>query len=698
LGAGGRAFKSPRPDQQNQADAGHFSRPASRTDARGIVTTYAYDELDQITSKSYSDNVTPAVTYNYWINRPFKGWLQQVQSSASMYNYSGYDGLGRISDATQTTNSQAFPFHMTYRLNDALKTMKYPSNRVVTTGYDNFGRAITLSGQIGSNPVTNYVTASSFATTGAPTSRTLGNLLVETTAYNARLQPTQIQLGALMRLGFAYGTTQNNGNVQTQTITRGAQTWTQTYGYTDGVNRLTSASETGAGSWSQTYGYDGRGNRWVSASQLLPSLTNEVPTGSSWYLASNQISSPSGAWTYDAAGNLQAMSGMPGRSFDYDAENRMKTAVVAGATTTYAYDGDGRRVSKTWNGQTTTFVYDPFGNLAAEFGGPAGSPGTQFVTTDHLGSTRLVTDSLGAAVKCYDYLPFGEEIGNGTAGRTASCFGSGSYPVTGGATNVEFTSKERDAETGLDYFLARYYSGAQGRFTSPDKPFADQTPSDPQSWNLYSYTRNNPLRYVDPSGRCSVRTEGGAATDDPGEPCVSKGDSSITVSGKSDGATEYFDGIGRMIGFQPNPNDGIKNVDYQLLIPLGAVRAALGLIGSSSAEVLIQGPFGAVSRSAIQAAAAGGGGTVTVVTRLTSAPQAGRALSTAVQGAEALTDAARSGGQLYSAQIPKALISALESAGLVQRSTTSMGGTVGTELRFLPNATEFITKYFKPVQ
>src|SRR5438309_11540301 len=60
--------------------------------------------------------------------------------------------------------------------------------------------------------------------------------------------------------------------------------------------------------------------------------------------------------------------------------------------------------------------------------------------------------------------------------------------------------EDRDAETGLDYFGARYYSGAQGRFTSPDKPFADQHIENPQSWNLYSYTLNNPLRYVDPNG------------------------------------------------------------------------------------------------------------------------------------------------------------------------------------------------------
>jgi RHS repeat-associated protein len=74
---------------------------------------------------------------------------------------------------------------------------------------------------------------------------------------------------------------------------------------------------------------------------------------------------------------------------------------------------------------------------------------------------------------------------------------------------VNISSKERDAETGLDFFGARYMSSAQGRFTSPDpKMFPHDT--DPQSWNKYSYTRNNPLRYVDPNerglaGECHAR-------------------------------------------------------------------------------------------------------------------------------------------------------------------------------------------------
>jgi hypothetical protein len=59
----------------------------------------------------------------------------------------------------------------------------------------------------------------------------------------------------------------------------------------------------------------------------------------------------------------------------------------------------------------------------------------------------------------------------------------------------------------LDYFLARYYSSAQGRFTSPDAPLVGQSRRDPQSWNLYGYARNNPLLYVDPTGEDYVLYE-----------------------------------------------------------------------------------------------------------------------------------------------------------------------------------------------
>jgi RHS repeat-associated protein len=64
----------------------------------------------------------------------------------------------------------------------------------------------------------------------------------------------------------------------------------------------------------------------------------------------------------------------------------------------------------------------------------------------------------------------------------------------------QFTDKERDGETGLDYFLARYYSSAQGRFTSVDPENAGADLEKPQSWNGYAHTLNNPTTNTDPDG------------------------------------------------------------------------------------------------------------------------------------------------------------------------------------------------------
>ncbi|MCW5971685.1 MAG: RHS repeat-associated core domain-containing protein [Blastocatellales bacterium] len=69
--------------------------------------------------------------------------------------------------------------------------------------------------------------------------------------------------------------------------------------------------------------------------------------------------------------------------------------------------------------------------------------------------------------------------------------------------NIPFLgSKERDAETGLDYFIARYYASTQGRFTGTDPYLIEKRKyTDPQLWNMYSYVRNNPLKFVDPTGK-----------------------------------------------------------------------------------------------------------------------------------------------------------------------------------------------------
>jgi RHS repeat-associated protein len=127
----------------------------------------------------------------------------------------------------------------------------------------------------------------------------------------------------------------------------------------------------------------------------------------------------------------------------------------------------------------------------------ADSASVQWLVTDQLGTPRLIADASGSlsGMTRHDYMPFGEEIGAGTGGRTTNQGYSQPDDV-----RQQFTGKERDDETGLDYFLARYHSSTQGRFTSVDPLPASARRVSPQSWNRYAFTYNNPLRFVDPNG------------------------------------------------------------------------------------------------------------------------------------------------------------------------------------------------------
>jgi RHS repeat-associated protein len=206
------------------------------------------------------------------------------------------------------------------------------------------------------------------------------------------------------------------------------------------------------------------------------------------YTANNQIH----ATGYDGSGN-QTTNG--GYTFQYDAENRLiATNMYA---TSYGYDADGRRVTKTSSGVTTTYVYDITGQLAAQYatGGTTPCPATCYLMTDHLGSTRMQTDSAGNQLTLLDYAPFGEELA-GLDGRDARWGGFGS--------GIHFTGKEQEGYEGdyMHYFGARYFSGGLGRFTSVDPSFESAILELPQTWNRYTYVYNRPTFATDPDGRC----------------------------------------------------------------------------------------------------------------------------------------------------------------------------------------------------
>jgi len=100
---------------------------------------------------------------------------------------------------------------------------------------------------------------------------------------------------------------------------------------------------------------------------------------------------------------------------------------------------------------------------------------------DHLGSTRMITDEEAKIISTHNYQPFGNEV-------TQANYETNTH---------KFTTHERDAETGLDYAMARMLSG--DRFLQVD-PGYDYDQMDPMSWNLYGYVRGNPIRFIDLSG------------------------------------------------------------------------------------------------------------------------------------------------------------------------------------------------------
>jgi RHS repeat-associated protein len=142
------------------------------------------------------------------------------------------------------------------------------------------------------------------------------------------------------------------------------------------------------------------------------------------------------------------------------------------------------------------------GQMVAEYGSPApqGSGGISYLTADSLGTPRVITDSTGAVKARHDYLPLGEEIPANDQDPNVPRKSGQEYLGSDDNVRQKFTQKERDDESGLDYFGARYYGSNQGRFTSPDPLLSFGRLTEPASWNRYSYTLNNPLKFIDPSG------------------------------------------------------------------------------------------------------------------------------------------------------------------------------------------------------
>jgi RHS repeat-associated protein len=364
----------------------------------------------------------------------------------------------------------------------------------------------------------NFVTGAKYFPPGALASATFANSttfagITETDTYNSRLQPIKRSANSpsatIFSLNYDFHLSAGDNGSVYQIVNNRDSNRTQNFTY-DALNRLSSAYTT-SNLWGTNFVVDAWGNLTnmnpMSGKVDSPNLQAAPAT------TSNQLT----GFGYDAAGNLTSNGSA---TYTYNAEGQLK----ATGNATYTYDGDGNRVKKMVGSTGTIYWRGLDGEIANEtdaanvilhrhvfFAGrrvsrtdnqPSWS--AHFYFSDNLGSANVVSNATGAIEDESDYYPYGGE-------RVIS----NAVPQ-----NYKFTAKERDAESGLDEFGARYYANAMGRFMTPDwsaepvaVPYA--VLGNPQTLNLYSYVENNPATGTDPDGHAGDADSSGSSSSDP---------------------------------------------------------------------------------------------------------------------------------------------------------------------------------------
>jgi RHS repeat-associated protein len=302
-------------------------------------------------------------------------------------------------------------------------------------------------------------------------------------------------------------------------------TWSFGFSGYDALNRLVSGSAS-AGHFAglqMGWSYDSFGNRTSetfggSSGALLPT------SSSAQYNANNQVSASSlmsgAGLVYDAAGDV-TQDNM--NQYRYDAEGRVCAVYNGGSVMGYLYDAEGTRVAKGTLASfdcgsnftvTSWYIVGPSGEQLTETDGAGNwkhtnvyaagaliatyeANNTLFALSDWLGTKRVELGANNNCATAYTSLPFGDGLTPVAVSGYSQC--------PDDATEHHFTAKERDAESGNDYFGARYYSSNMGRFMSPDwsakvAPVPYAKLDNPQSLNLYAYVLNNPLIHIDADG------------------------------------------------------------------------------------------------------------------------------------------------------------------------------------------------------
>ena len=505
----------------------------TQIDAKLQKVTFEYDALNRVTSKRYSTS-DPSVTYTYDnLTVPNgRGRPAAVTNTDVLTTYNAYDELGNLLSISRLIVGDPSPYTTQYTYDLSGKPIKtiYPDGYEVTHAYypgsDLLERVrgsnkkllaymsdYTPAGKIGK---IEYGNSSHTEYVYDPESNRLLSLVTHkpqmvsadtVSASSAAVKPKQSfsMLGVLIPAPAPAPHYQNKaysytpaGNINEITDNVHGITFYYTY---DKLHRL--VAETNTGSYDPiSYSYDASGNM---LSKTVGASTMEYIYDEWRKHAVKKINFNGSDFPYESDDNGNMISGpefsdpaqVADRTLVYNGDNMpvsiSRTQGANAVTVDFVYDGEGVRARKTVSGGRTTYYigahFEIKDGVATKhiFAGNLRiaritASGTNYFHKDHLGSSTVMTDTSGAAVETTDYMPFGSQRGH--SGIDVSSY--------------KFTDQELDAESGLYNYNARLYDPVAGRFISPDSIM--QNSYDPQLLNRYSYVRNNPLIYVDPTG------------------------------------------------------------------------------------------------------------------------------------------------------------------------------------------------------